>query len=265
MAGRLAASGDFREIRRLMTNRPHVFAVQSSDDRRLAVALMGEKSVSGVEIDGIGLTVRAVRLRQLHPGAAAHRPRRGHPAAQAAAVRRVPGERLLLPAGGMMSTVACITARGSVRPPPGAAAAAAAAAAGRPGAALPGVRREPRRVGRAGPGRPRPGRGAAGDRADRRHRRARLRDRRRHDRAHPDQAAAAPGHHPGQAGRGGRRSPRSPRPCRCSSPAAWPSSARLGFGAGRGRGGRARARTRRSSCSSACSPGGRCCSAWSTS
>jgi ABC-2 type transport system ATP-binding protein len=59
VAGRLAASGDYREIRRLMTNRPHVFAVQSSDDRRLAVALIAEKSVSGVEIDAAGLTVRA--------------------------------------------------------------------------------------------------------------------------------------------------------------------------------------------------------------
>jgi ABC-2 type transport system ATP-binding protein len=59
VAGRLAASGDFRTIRRLMTNRPHVFALQSSDDRRLAVALIGEKSVSGVEIDHAGLTVRA--------------------------------------------------------------------------------------------------------------------------------------------------------------------------------------------------------------
>ena len=59
VAGRLAASGDYREIRRLMTNRPHVFAVQSSDDRRLAVALIGQKSVSGVEIDEAGLTVRA--------------------------------------------------------------------------------------------------------------------------------------------------------------------------------------------------------------
>ncbi|GGK91886.1 ABC transporter ATP-binding protein [Mangrovihabitans endophyticus] len=59
VAGRLAASGDYRQIRRLMTNRPHVFAVQSSDDRRLAVALIGEKSVSGVEIDTGGLTVRA--------------------------------------------------------------------------------------------------------------------------------------------------------------------------------------------------------------
>jgi ABC-2 type transport system ATP-binding protein len=59
VAGRLAASGDYRRIRRLMTNRPHVFAIQSSDDRRLAVSLIGEKSVSGVEIDATGLTVRA--------------------------------------------------------------------------------------------------------------------------------------------------------------------------------------------------------------
>ncbi|HEX5199401.1 MAG TPA: ABC transporter ATP-binding protein [Actinoplanes sp.] len=59
VAGRLAASGDYRRIRRLMTNRPHVFAVQSSDDRKLAVALIGEKSVSGVEIEAGGLTVRA--------------------------------------------------------------------------------------------------------------------------------------------------------------------------------------------------------------
>jgi ABC-2 type transport system ATP-binding protein len=60
VAGRLAASGDYRRIRRLMTNRPHVFALQSSDDRRLAVALIGEKSVSGIEIDpAAGLTVRA--------------------------------------------------------------------------------------------------------------------------------------------------------------------------------------------------------------
>ncbi|MFI6822378.1 ABC transporter ATP-binding protein [Micromonospora sp. NPDC050187] len=59
VAGRLAASGDFRTIRRLMTNRPHVFAVQSTDDRALAVALMAEPSVNGVELDRAGLTVRA--------------------------------------------------------------------------------------------------------------------------------------------------------------------------------------------------------------
>ena len=59
VAGRLAASGDFRTIRRLMTHRPHVFAVHSTDDRRLAVALMAQDSVNGVEIIGDGLTVQA--------------------------------------------------------------------------------------------------------------------------------------------------------------------------------------------------------------
>jgi len=59
VAGRLAASGDYRAIRRLMSNRPHVFAVHSTDDRRLAVALIGQASVTGVEIDRTGLTVRA--------------------------------------------------------------------------------------------------------------------------------------------------------------------------------------------------------------
>jgi ABC-2 type transport system ATP-binding protein len=60
VAGRLAASGDYRTIRRLMTTRPHVFTIQSSDNRSLAVALMGEASVAGVEIDKADvLTVRA--------------------------------------------------------------------------------------------------------------------------------------------------------------------------------------------------------------
>jgi ABC-2 type transport system ATP-binding protein len=59
VAGRLAASGDFRTIRRLMTHRPHVFAVHSTDDRRLAVALMGQESVNGVEMADGGLTVQA--------------------------------------------------------------------------------------------------------------------------------------------------------------------------------------------------------------
>jgi ABC-2 type transport system ATP-binding protein len=59
VAGRLAASGDYRTIRRLMTHRPHVFAIRSSDDRRLAVALMGEPAVAGVDVGSSGLTVRA--------------------------------------------------------------------------------------------------------------------------------------------------------------------------------------------------------------
>ena len=41
VAGRLAASGDFRAIRRLMTSRPHVFTVRSSDDRLLGGILIG--------------------------------------------------------------------------------------------------------------------------------------------------------------------------------------------------------------------------------
>ena len=57
-AGRLAASGDFRSIRRLMTDRPHVFFVRSSDDRRLASTLLAEPSVFGIELDLKGLMVR---------------------------------------------------------------------------------------------------------------------------------------------------------------------------------------------------------------
>jgi ABC-2 type transport system ATP-binding protein len=59
VAGRLAASGDYRTIRRLMTHRPHVFAVRSTDDRRLAVALIAEDSVAGLDVAQTGLTVRA--------------------------------------------------------------------------------------------------------------------------------------------------------------------------------------------------------------
>ena len=54
VAGRLAASGDFRAIRRLMTSRPHVFNVRSSDDRRLAAALVGRPYTTAVELTGAG-------------------------------------------------------------------------------------------------------------------------------------------------------------------------------------------------------------------
>ncbi|HTW04980.1 MAG TPA: ABC transporter ATP-binding protein [Streptosporangiaceae bacterium] len=59
VSGRLAASGDFRAIRRLMTSRPHVFLVRSSDDRLLGSALIGRPAVNGVELTGGGLQVRA--------------------------------------------------------------------------------------------------------------------------------------------------------------------------------------------------------------
>ncbi len=58
VAGRLVASGDFRAIRRLMTDRPYTFTVSSSDNRQLAVALVADESVFGVELGDEHLTVR---------------------------------------------------------------------------------------------------------------------------------------------------------------------------------------------------------------
>ena len=53
VSGRLAASGDFREIRKLMTDRPHTFVVRASDNRKLAASLVANEAVYGVElIDG---------------------------------------------------------------------------------------------------------------------------------------------------------------------------------------------------------------------
>jgi ABC-2 type transport system ATP-binding protein len=48
VAGRLAASGDFRAIRALMTDRPHNITIRSSDDRRLATTLMADPAVFAV-------------------------------------------------------------------------------------------------------------------------------------------------------------------------------------------------------------------------
>jgi len=58
VSGRLAASGDFREIRRLMTDRPHTFTLRSSNDRALASALLVEPTIAGAALDGGLLTVR---------------------------------------------------------------------------------------------------------------------------------------------------------------------------------------------------------------
>jgi ABC-2 type transport system ATP-binding protein len=64
VAGRLAASGHYRAIRRLMTDRPHTFMIRSSDDRRLAATLLSDASVMGVELtthvggEGGGIVVR---------------------------------------------------------------------------------------------------------------------------------------------------------------------------------------------------------------
>jgi ABC-2 type transport system ATP-binding protein len=59
VSGRLAASGDYRHIRRLMTNRPHEFTISSSDNRLLATVLIGQESVSGVSMTDDSLQVHA--------------------------------------------------------------------------------------------------------------------------------------------------------------------------------------------------------------
>jgi ABC-2 type transport system ATP-binding protein len=85
VSGRLAASGHFREIRRLMTDRPHTFLIRSSDDRKLAAALLTDSSVFAVELTANGIVARTsergtltrrlprlardqrVRLLEIHP------------------------------------------------------------------------------------------------------------------------------------------------------------------------------------------------------
>ncbi|KQX49413.1 MULTISPECIES: ABC transporter ATP-binding protein [unclassified Streptomyces] len=78
VAGRHAASGDFRKIRRLMTDRPHRYLVRSSDDRALAAALIADPSTAGIEVDHAegGLRVQAVdfgRFTELLPKVARER------------------------------------------------------------------------------------------------------------------------------------------------------------------------------------------------
>jgi ABC-2 type transport system ATP-binding protein len=72
VAGRHAASGDFRRIRRLMTDRPHRYLVRSSDDRALAAALIADPSTAGIEVDAVenALHIQAVdfpRFTELLP------------------------------------------------------------------------------------------------------------------------------------------------------------------------------------------------------
>jgi ABC-2 type transport system ATP-binding protein len=58
VSGRLAASGDFHQIRRLMTDRPHSFSLRSSDNRRLAAGLIDLPHVAAVAIEDGRLDVR---------------------------------------------------------------------------------------------------------------------------------------------------------------------------------------------------------------
>jgi ABC-2 type transport system ATP-binding protein len=64
VAGRHAASGDFRKIRRLMTDRPHIFMVRSGDDRRLAAAIIADGSARSVQLTDKGLQVEAVDFQR---------------------------------------------------------------------------------------------------------------------------------------------------------------------------------------------------------
>jgi ABC-2 type transport system ATP-binding protein len=62
VAGRLAASGDFHAIRRLMTDRPHSVMVRCSDNRRFASSLVAEDAVFGVEMNGEQIIVKTSDL-----------------------------------------------------------------------------------------------------------------------------------------------------------------------------------------------------------
>jgi ABC-2 type transport system ATP-binding protein len=62
VAGRLAASGDFHAIRALMTDRPHTITIRSSDDRRLATALMADPAVFAVELRPGAFSVQTAHL-----------------------------------------------------------------------------------------------------------------------------------------------------------------------------------------------------------
>ena len=70
VSGRHAASGDFGQIRKLMTDRPVQYVVMADDDRRLAASLIAEPSVvavalraaGGVEVSVADFGAFAVRL-----------------------------------------------------------------------------------------------------------------------------------------------------------------------------------------------------------
>lgn len=62
LSGRLAASGDHRTLRRLMTDRPHTVRVRASDARALAPQLIRDDSVIGVEVESeAGVAALVVR------------------------------------------------------------------------------------------------------------------------------------------------------------------------------------------------------------
>ncbi len=97
VSGRHAASGDYRAIRTLMTDRPVLYRLRSSDDRRLASALIGDPCTSGADLDGSALQVQVVDFERFSRVVPAMARDLGHPAARGRADGRIPRERLLLP------------------------------------------------------------------------------------------------------------------------------------------------------------------------
>ena len=55
--GRLVASGDYRDLRELMDDRPHRIRLGASDPRRLATALVDRGLVDGLTLDVDSVTV----------------------------------------------------------------------------------------------------------------------------------------------------------------------------------------------------------------
>ena len=111
VGGRLAASGDFREIRRLMTDRPHTFTLRTSGDRPLAAALVADASVARRGARR-GPAHRAhVAARRLRPGRTDDRALLRGFAPRAPSHRRVARGRLRLPGEPMIGIIAALTLR----------------------------------------------------------------------------------------------------------------------------------------------------------
>ena len=119
VAGRLAASGDFRAIRKLMTDRPRTFTAQPTTGG-WQPPCSGQPSIFGVEVSGGSLLVRSADFSAFSRAIAG--------VAQAAPTsacsrcspdRQIARERLLLPGGavsgrGTAAGPAAATGRGSV-------------------------------------------------------------------------------------------------------------------------------------------------------
>lgn len=63
--GRLAAEGDFREIRALMDDRPHEIRIRADDSRRLAVGLLERGLVGAVTLEDTAVVVETGDVRAL--------------------------------------------------------------------------------------------------------------------------------------------------------------------------------------------------------